>query len=65
MTCLDGKGITNAMLKKSMTEHGVAIQTAEDFFEDRLYFRVNIACPKETLEKGVERILNCLEDLAK
>ncbi|MGX7014451.1 MalY/PatB family protein [Vagococcus silagei] len=51
-------------LRQKMVDYGVAIQTGEDFFEeDELYFRVNIGCPRETLEKGVAAIVSCIQSI--
>ncbi|MGX7031329.1 MalY/PatB family protein [Vagococcus zengguangii] len=58
------KGITMNNLKSSLAKHGVAISTGEDFYEDQLFLRVNIGCPKATLTEGVARLISGLKNLS-
>lgn len=56
--------LTGKELRSKMVDSGVAIQSGDDFFEeDGLFFRVNIACPRETLEQGLKAIVSCLKAL--
>lgn len=57
------KNIDNQGLRKEMIKYGTAIQAGNEFFEEDNYIRINIACPRKTLEAGVNNILNCLEAL--
>lgn len=55
--------LTGQELRGKMVASGVAIQPGDDFFEEEgLFFRVNIGCPRKTLEQGVQRIVNCLSE---
>lgn len=64
VTYLTEKGITPEKLKKSMVDHGVGIQTTEDFFAEDLCFRINLACPRTTLEQGLACVISCLNELS-
>lgn len=56
---------TEEVLRKTMVEHGLAIQTSQNFFEkDDLCIRVNLACPKESLKKGIAMLVNGINSLA-
>ncbi|MFV0498589.1 MAG: hypothetical protein ACK5NF_00925, partial [Bacilli bacterium] len=49
---------------KIMDDCGIGIQTQSDFgMVEGLYVRLNIACPRETLEKGISRFIKGIEKI--
>ncbi|MGP4108955.1 MalY/PatB family protein [Virgibacillus sp. L01] len=52
-------------LKKFMIENAkVGLNTGTDYGEEgKTFMRMNIACPRETLEEGVKRIINAVNKL--
>lgn len=63
---VDYLNVTEDAMRDSLVAHGLALETSKDFFEhDKRYMRVNIACPRETVEKGTKLIIECLKDLEK
>ena len=64
VTYLAEKGVTKEQLKQAMVDHGVAISTGEDFFEEELFMRVNIGCPKAILTEGIKRMVSGLKYLS-
>ncbi|MFB4169266.1 MalY/PatB family protein [Virgibacillus sp. JSM 102003] len=52
-------------LKKFMIENAkVGLNTGTDYGEEgKTFMRINIACPRETLEEGVKRIINAVNKL--
>lgn len=54
--------ITEEELNARLDSSGIGVQTTSDFgIKDGLFIRINIACPKETLEKGLDRLKLALE----
>lgn len=57
---------TEEKLRVAMVEHGLAIETSQDFFEEEdLCIRVNLACPRETMVEGIKRLIAGINSFTK